>query len=312
MRESADTVGFDSFSNNVVTGHKPSTTSPTNDGTADGEEVAPVLRVPSVEQGLESQLGLGVETVVSESSMIRRQRQDNLSGSGLEAALCLLRLDGSEHAEKVSQHDAVSKLRLGVNAVDLATILGNGGEWDNEVEIPSETLLGVVDVIDQSLHILLASLVEGHNNKLRASRAEARVHGLVVFGDLTGETAGGDNNLCSSTDETLQDIRTDGSSTSTSHQNILSLEGNTVLRSCLQSLDVETSELLAVLPSVLILPLQMQEGDCLNLAGLGVRVASLLDPVNLAVSVLLGNNLAFAHGQRSDNITIKCLDLELR
>ena len=63
----------------------------------------------------------------------------------------------------------MGQLGLGVNAVDLAAILRNGSEGDDVVEIPAKTLLGVVDVLDQGLNVLLAALVERHHDELGAS-----------------------------------------------------------------------------------------------------------------------------------------------
>uniref|UniRef100_A0A4E9ENN5 Uncharacterized protein n=1 Tax=Gibberella zeae TaxID=5518 RepID=A0A4E9ENN5_GIBZA len=305
LRESADAESLNTLSNNVVARHETSSSGPANDSTTNGEVVGPALGVPSVEQSLKTELGLGVETIVTKGTVVGRKRQDDLSRSSLETTLCLLGLDTSEKTDKVGKHDAVSELRLGVNVVNLSTVLGNGSEGNNEVKIPAETLLGVVDVLNQSLNILLASLVEGNNNNLRATRAVAGIHGLVVLGDLTRETASGNNDLGTTADETLKDLSTDGTSTGTSHENVLVLECDTRFGSILQAVQVHASKLLAVVPAVQTLLLEVKEGNGLNLA-LALAVLE-----NLASLVVLGENLALVHGERSKDIAIQALDLKL-
>ncbi|GKT61899.1 unnamed protein product [Colletotrichum tofieldiae] len=307
LGEGADAERFDTLGNDVVAAHETGATSPANDGTADGEVVTPVLGVPSVEQGLQGELGLGVETIVTEGTVVGRQGQDNLGGTSLEAALGLLGLDAAKNAEQVGQHDAVSQLRSGVDLVDLATVLGDGCKRHDEVQVPTEAVLGVVNVVNQSLAVLLAALVEGHNNKLRATSTKAGVHGLVVLSDLTRESTGGDDNLGTTADETLKDLGSDGACTSAGHKSVLASKADTVLGSLLQRLQVIASELLAVVPAMKALALEVQEGDGLDLAlGPSGRLSL------LGGAVIVGDDLVFVHGQRTENIAIQILDLELR
>ena len=130
--------------------------------------------MPAVEEGLERELGFGIETVVAEGSVVGRQRQDDLSRSSLKSILRLVSLDGPKHTEKVGKHNTVSQLRLAVDVVDFATILWDGSERDDVVKIPAKTLLVVVDVVDKSIDILLTALVERNNNELRATSAAGR------------------------------------------------------------------------------------------------------------------------------------------
>ena len=60
LRECANTKCLNTLSHNIVSRHKSSAASPANDGTADRKIVSPVLRVPTIEEGLQSKLGLGV------------------------------------------------------------------------------------------------------------------------------------------------------------------------------------------------------------------------------------------------------------
>ncbi|GJD00729.1 hypothetical protein ColKHC_09554 [Colletotrichum higginsianum] len=303
LREGADAESLDTLGNDVVAAHEAGATSPANDGTADGEVVTPVLGVPSVEQGLQGKLGLRVETVVTEGAVVRGQGQDDLGGTSLEAAVGLLGLDAAENAEQVGQHDAVSELRARVDLVNLATVLGNGGKRNDEVQVPTETVLGVVDVVNQSLTVLLATLVEGHNDKLRAAGTETGVHGLVVLGDLTRESAGCDDNLGTTADKTLQDLSSDGTSTGTRHESVLASKADTVLGGLLERLQVVAGELLAVVPAVKALALEVQEGNGLNLAlGSGGRLRL------LGGAVVVGDDLVFVHGQGAKDVAIQLVD----
>ncbi|KAI6759685.1 hypothetical protein HG530_010365 [Fusarium avenaceum] len=283
LRESSDTESLNTLSNNVVTGHETSSTSPTDNSTANGEVVGPALGVPPVEESLETELGLGVETIVAKGAVVGREGQNNLSGSGLEAALSLLGLDASKETDKVGKHDTVGQLGLGVDAIDLTAVLGDSSERNDEVKIPAETLLGIVDVLDKCLDILLATLVEGDDNNLGATRSVAGVHSLVVLSDLTREAAGSHNDLGTTANKTLQNLGTDRTSTSTSHENMLVLE----------------------VPAVQTLLLEVKEGNGLNLA-LALAVLQ-----NLSSLVVLGENLALVHGKRTENITVQALDLNL-
>ena len=116
--------------------------------------------------------------------MVRRKRENDLGWPGLEGAGGLLGLDVTEHAEKVGKHDTVGKLRLAVDVVDLTAVLRDGGEGNDEVEVPAKTLLLIVDPLNESVGVLLATLVEGSDNELGALGTVAGVHGLVVLGDL--------------------------------------------------------------------------------------------------------------------------------
>ena len=308
LRKGADTILLNALCDNVITTHQTGATSPANDGTADGKIVAPALRVPAVEECLKRELGLGVETVVAKGTVVRRQRQDNLSRASLESVLCLVSLDGSKHTEKVGKHNAVSQLRLAVDVVNLATVLWDGSEWDNVVKIPSKTLLVVVDVVDKSIDILLTALVERHNNELRATSAEAGVHALVVLCDLTRVARSCDDHLRATADETLQDLGTNGASASAGHKDVLVLEGNTSPCSLLQAVKVDAGQLLAILPAVLLLALQMQEGHCLNLALLDgtiyAAVAAGLLGVAVHLAVLCGHDLTLVHGERAHDVAV--------
>ena len=60
--------------------------------------------------------------------MVRGERQDDLSRTGDDLATSLLVLDGTEQTEKVDEHDAVRKLGLVVQAIDLTPVLRDSGE----------------------------------------------------------------------------------------------------------------------------------------------------------------------------------------
>jgi hypothetical protein len=111
-REGPDTELLQSFSDKVGGAHETSTSGPSNDGTSDTEVLSPRLGSPSVEKRLERDLGFSIQTVVTESTMVGREREYNLSGSSDELSGGLLDLDGTEQSQQVGQHESVRKLRL--------------------------------------------------------------------------------------------------------------------------------------------------------------------------------------------------------
>ena len=86
--------------------------------------------------------------------MIRREGENDLSRTSIEAAIEFLFLDGTQQTVKICQHDAVSEFGARVDRVDFATVLGDGSKRDDVVQVPAETGFRVVDVIDQSLDVL--------------------------------------------------------------------------------------------------------------------------------------------------------------
>lgn len=136
---------LDGGCHHVVPAHQARPAGPADDGAAHGEIIAPVLAVEAVEQRLEAELGLGVQAVAAEGTVVGRQRQHHRRRVRVEAARFLLLLDLAEHAQHVDQHDAVRQLRLAVDAVDLLARLADGGEGDDEVQVAAVAGL-VVDV----------------------------------------------------------------------------------------------------------------------------------------------------------------------
>lgn len=80
-------------------------------------------------------------------------------------------------AEGTHEHDSVGELRLVVETVDLSAVLRDGGEGEDVVEVESK---GGVDVVDESLNVLLGSLVEGDDGEGRSSGTELLEDGLVA------------------------------------------------------------------------------------------------------------------------------------
>ena len=70
------------------------------------------------------------------------------------------------------------EVRLVVETVDLAAILGNGSKSDNIVEIGSQCH---VDVVNKHPHILFGALVEGNDCKSGTTATETLENSLVVF-----------------------------------------------------------------------------------------------------------------------------------
>lgn len=205
--ESPDTELFETLGNKVGSAHETGTSSPTDDGTGDTEVLSPAFSGPPVEQGLEGNLGLGIETVVTKDTVVGRKREDDLGGSGDELTSGLFLLDGTEETEEVGKHESVGELRLVVNRVDFTAVLGKSGEGDNVVQVDLE---GGVDVVDKSLDILTRSTVEGNDNKLGALGTNLMENVLVVVDGSSRVSRGGHDTGTTTREETLEDFDTDG------------------------------------------------------------------------------------------------------
>jgi hypothetical protein len=200
-REGAAALSLDTLSDGVGSVHETGTTSPscereyepvrgergrrrkqrTDDGSGNAEVLSPRLGRPAVEESLERDLRLRVETVVTEETVVGREGKDDLSGASGELEGSLLRLDGTEETEDVGEHDTVSELGAVVETVDLATVLGKGGEGEDVVEVHSETLVFVVDVVDKGFDVLLGTLVEGNDSERGTLGTALLVDRLVVL-----------------------------------------------------------------------------------------------------------------------------------
>lgn len=82
--EGTDSELLESLSNGVGSRHETSSSRPSDDGTGKAEVLAPRLGSPSVEEGLERDLGLGVKTIVTKETVVGREGKNNLGGSGDE------------------------------------------------------------------------------------------------------------------------------------------------------------------------------------------------------------------------------------
>jgi hypothetical protein len=97
------------------------------------------------------------------------QRLKSVSREILDSTARLLSLDSTKETQRVHKHDMVRELRLVVETVDLAAVLGNGSEGDNVVEIEPQSR---VSVVNMRFHILLGALIERNDSKSRTSAAE--------------------------------------------------------------------------------------------------------------------------------------------
>jgi hypothetical protein len=113
--------------------------------------------------------------------VVGRKGKDDFGGTSGELESSLLRLDGTEETEKVGKHDTVSEFGSIIETVDFATVLGKGCEGKDVVEIHSETLVLRIDVVDESLDILLRTLVERNNGERRSLGTALLVDSLVVL-----------------------------------------------------------------------------------------------------------------------------------
>ena len=149
--EGSNTELLEALGDKVGGAHKTGTSGPTDDSTGDTKVFTPRFGAPSVEESLKRDLGLGVKTIVTEDTVVGRERKDDLGRSGDELSGCLLDLDGTKETEQVGQHESVSELRLVVDVVDLSSVLGQSREWNNVVKVD---LKSRVDVVNESLGVL--------------------------------------------------------------------------------------------------------------------------------------------------------------
>lgn len=191
--------------------------------------------------------------------MVGRERQDDLGRASDELESGLLRLDRSEEAQQVGEHDTVGELGAVIKSIDLTAVLGQSSEGEDVVEIHAESFLLVVDVVDESFDVLLRSLVEGDDGEARALGSALLVDGLIVLDAVrmsrsqrtglkigpvndsrgAGVARGGDDDLGSSGEETLNNLDSDGSLTDTGHEGVLVLEGHSRGGDLLEDVEIE-------------------------------------------------------------------------
>lgn len=229
-----------------------------NHSTSETQILAPALRVPPVEQSLQGDLGLRVETIVTEETVIWREGKDNLRWTGDDVAACLLLLDGTEKAKDVDQHHTMSEFRPIIEAVDLATILGKSGEGEDVVKVEVE---GRVDVVDESLDVLLRALVEGHDCKGRTTTSGLMIDALIVLHSLAAVARGCNDNMSTSRQQALQDLHTDGALADTSEESVLAFEGRSGGCDLLKNVEVDASQVTAILPVRADFAFEVKEGD---------------------------------------------------
>ena len=99
----------------------------------------------------------------------------------------------------------------------------------------------------------------------------------------------------------MKNFSTDGASSSTGHQSVFALESDAGVGCVLQTFEIDTSKLFAVLPAIHILSLKVQEGNGFDLALLRLAVDSAISAFPgraiEGLAILLGNDLAFIHGK---------------
>jgi hypothetical protein len=100
----------------------------------------------------------------------------------------------------------MGQLRLVVKIVNLSTVLGKGGEWDNVVEID---LKSRVNVFDKSFDILFGSSVEWYDNQLGPLGSDLVEDLFVVVDRCSAVSRCCDDTDCSTRQETLEDLYTD-------------------------------------------------------------------------------------------------------
>lgn len=244
-REGSDTHLLDTFGDNIGRAHQTGTSGPTNDGTCDTQVFSPAFGRPSVEQSLETDLAFGVKTVVTKETVVGRQGQNDLSRSGDEVSVRLLGLDSSHESEHVDQHQSMRQFRSVIDTIDFSAIFGQSGERNDVVEIDGQSR---VDVLYQGFNILLGSTVEGYNHELGTLGTELVEDVLVVVDRFPRVSRGGNDDGCTTSQQTLQDFNTDTAFADTGHQGSLFGESGTSSSDFGQDVKVDVGKLLAVCP----------------------------------------------------------------
>ena len=104
--------------------------------------------MPPLEQCFEGNFTFRVQPIVTEEPMVCGERENDLGWTSIVSAIGFFLFDCSKETVEVCEHDAVGEFGARVDGVDFATIFGDCGEGDDVIEIPSETGLGIVDVVD--------------------------------------------------------------------------------------------------------------------------------------------------------------------
>eukprot|EP00754_Rhynchopus_humris_P020181 Rhum_TRINITY_DN14681_c5_g1::Rhum_TRINITY_DN14681_c5_g1_i1::g.109737::m.109737 len=248
-RERAHTELLDALRDQVVGRHEAGATGPTDRRTDDGEVAAPVLRVPLVEQRLEADLRLGVQTVAAEQTVVGRHRQHDLRRARELADLLLALLSGTDQAQHVREHDPVRELRLRADAVDLHALLGDGGERHDEVDVLRQTtvLLVVEHEVDHGLAVRLRAAVERHDVQQGALGAPQLVHAPVEVARALRVRRRRHDHAAASGKEDLHQLHTDRAAAAAGAQRGLAREGDAVVRDVLERLHVHKRLLRVVL-----------------------------------------------------------------
>jgi len=86
---------------------------------------------PTVEERFKEEFRFGIKSVMVRQPVIGWYWKDSLCGAGNNSMTRLLSLDSAEEKKKVHKRDTARELRLIVEAVDVAAVLGNESERDN-------------------------------------------------------------------------------------------------------------------------------------------------------------------------------------
>ena len=86
-----------------------------NDGTGEIEVFTPALSAPTIEEGFEKDLGLGIKAVLAEQTVVGREGKDDLSGVSDKVSVGLLVLDRTHETENANL--AVIRIESGRDGV---------------------------------------------------------------------------------------------------------------------------------------------------------------------------------------------------
>src|SRR5579871_4711092 len=103
------------------------------------------------------------------------------------------------------------------------------------------------------------TLIERDDDKTRTLGTVTGVHGLIIFGDFLRISRSGNENAGTTGNQSLQDLRTNRSSSSARDKDILILKRDSILCGLFETIEIQSRQSLIIFPTMFLLLLQMQE-----------------------------------------------------
>lgn len=118
---------------------------------------------------------------------------------------------------------------------------------------------------------MLGTLFEGHDSQSQSLADEALEDASVVLDRRATATRSRDNDVSTSSEQTVEDLDTDRALSDTCEQRILVLDGRTGCGDRVQDVDVDTGEVVALLPTGSNLTLEVQKRGLVRRNGSDTR-----------------------------------------